>query len=327
MRSSRLLTLLLTLVLLAGLASPAHAARTHVVKSGETLSTIAAAYGVSTAQLARANKLRDADLVRKGQKLLVPDKAGSFIEHRVARGESLDKLAKRYRVTVAEIRAYNVLRDPDHIVIGQVLRIPVLAPVAPPPSIARTNPPPAQSAPNPPRSAPPPPRPADPRRMLPAAIQAEVDAVRVAPGRWQHIVIHHSATDEGSGKGMDRYHREERHMENGLAYHFAIGNGNGMPDGEIYVSKRWREQLDGGHLAIPALNANSLGICLVGDFQKSRPTTRQLDALEALIRALERRTGLGVRAVTTHKLIHKQHTQCPGRHFPTDAFIKRLKQP
>ena len=45
-------------------------------------------------------------------------------------------------------------------------------------------------------------------------------------------------------KGMDRYHRDERHMEHGLAYHFVIGNGNGMGDGEIGVGQRWIEDLN-----------------------------------------------------------------------------------
>ena len=116
-------------------------------------------------------------------------------------------------------------------------------------------------------------------------------------------------------------------MENGLAYHFVIGNGHGMRDGEIYIGRRWTEQLDGGHLAIPALNANSLGICLVGDFSKTKPTAQQLDALEALCRGLMRKTRVTRENVTTHRLIHPKHTQCPGQYFPTAAFSKRLAQP
>lgn len=285
-------------------AMPAAAARTHVVKRGETLTAIAARYKVDIAALARANKLKDRDVLRRGQRLIIPVETETFVEHKVRRGETLAVLAKRYQCSVADIRAHNTLADPDLIVVGQVLRIP----------IAGGHPGGTTSRP-------------DPSRQLPAHVQAVIDGTRVRSGRWRHIVIHHSATLVGSGKSMDRYHREERHMENGLAYHFVIGNGHGMGDGEIYIGNRWSKQLPGGHLAIEALNQISLGICLVGDFEKKAPTRRQLDSLEALIRALEKKLGLTTSAVTSHRLIHPKHTKCPGRHFPFDAFVQRLRRP
>lgn len=45
----------------------------HVVKSGETLSAIASAYGTTTKAIIRANKMRDADMLRVGQKLFIPE--------------------------------------------------------------------------------------------------------------------------------------------------------------------------------------------------------------------------------------------------------------
>jgi LysM repeat protein len=287
-------------------------ARTHVVQRGETLTAIAAKYGLDLATLARANKLRDQHALRRGQKLQIPVSTTVFVEHRVARGDALATIASRYRCSVADLRAHNALVDPDHIVIGQVLKVPI-APAArgtvqaPPPTSERSH--------------------AGPGRKVPAHVQAAIDRTAVRAGAWQNIVIHHSATREGSGKGMDRYHREERHMENGLAYHFVIGNGNGMGDGEIYVGARWTKQLPGGHLAIEALNEISLGVCLVGDFEKRAPTRRQLDNLEALVRALQKKTAPKSATVTSHRRIHPRHTKCPGRHFPMDAFLQRLQRP
>lgn len=46
--------------------------RTHVVESGETLTEIAARYGVTAAELQRANELSDPDRIRVGQTLTVP---------------------------------------------------------------------------------------------------------------------------------------------------------------------------------------------------------------------------------------------------------------
>lgn len=45
----------------------------HEVKPGESLSTIAAAYGVRISAIVEANQLRDAHMIRVGQKLFVPE--------------------------------------------------------------------------------------------------------------------------------------------------------------------------------------------------------------------------------------------------------------
>jgi len=115
-------------------------------------------------------------------------------------------------------------------------------------------------------------------------------------------------------------------MENGLAYHFVIGNGRGLGDGEVAVGKRWVKQLDGGHLAIEELNRNSLGICLIGNFEKDHPTTKQMVSLKALVAALMSRCNLSSAAVTTHRQIHPNHTECPGRNFPTKRFMQSLNR-
>ncbi len=293
-------------------ADPGTPGQVHTVQRRDTLSSIAAAYGVTVRDLARANNLRDADLLHPGQKLRIPQGAPAFIEHSVKKGESLAVIASRYKVALADIRAANTLKNPDLISPGQVLRIP-----ASDTALAESEPAKRPAAAAPATS--------DPRHRLPVAIRAAIDSAKVDRGRWKNIVIHHSGTSVGSGKGMDRYHREERHMENGLAYHFVIGNGRGMTDGSIFVGRRWNEQLDGGHVASQELNHISIGICLVGDFESRPPTRRQMESLEALVRALMQRTGLSYTAFTTHRLIHPRHTLCPGKHFPTEHFRQSLR--
>src|SRR5689334_10628503 len=46
---------------------------------------------------------------------------------------------------------------------------------------------------------------------------------------WRYVVVHHSAGPSGNAAEFDKFHREEKHWENGLGYHFVIGNGNGSP--------------------------------------------------------------------------------------------------
>lgn len=159
---------------------------------------------------------------------------------------------------------------------------------------------------------------------LAPAVANAITKANVRKGRWKYIVIHHSGTPSATVKGMDEYHRNTRHMENGLAYHFVIGNGHGMKDGEVAVGKRWVQQLDGGHLASASLNAVSLGICLTGHFDQSPPTSKQLESLQALVEALRKRCNLKVSSIRTHQQINPIGTRCPGQLFDLKKFVKRL---
>jgi LysM repeat protein len=213
--------------------------------------------------------------------------------------DTLTGIARQHGVTVAALAQQNGIKSSATIYAGQRLIIP-----------GKT----AATA----RSAPP---------KLTSAIQQSITAAPVKTGRWKNIIIHHAAVKEGTLKSLDRYHREERRMENGLAYHFLIGNGNGLGDGVIAVGNRWKKQLDGGHLASVAQNRTAIGICLIGNFDQTKPTAKQLQSLEALSRALMKRCQLPASAVKTHQQINVIHTRCPGRLFPTKEFLGKLKQP
>jgi chromosome segregation ATPase len=54
-------------------AAPARGGATHTVRAGETLTAIAARYGVSVKALLDKNQLSDADSLREGQKLAIPE--------------------------------------------------------------------------------------------------------------------------------------------------------------------------------------------------------------------------------------------------------------
>lgn len=218
-------------------------------------------------------------------------------------GDTLYGIARNHGVTPARLAERNGLSKNYYVRAGQRLIIPDKTEATRPVTKAA------------------------PKLSLPATVQQAIDKVQVKPGRWKYIVIHHSAVDTGTVKGMDRYHREVRHMENGLAYHFVIGNGSGMGDGEIGIGSRWTKQLDGGHVTSERQNQISLGICLVGNFDRHAPTPKQLDRLETLVRALMRRCGLPPEAVKTHQQINILYTRCPGRHFPTESFARRLRAP
>jgi len=60
----------------SAMAAPA-CSQTHIVRRGETLSTIAQSYGMTTSELATANTLRNYDFIYVGQTLCVPTAGGS----------------------------------------------------------------------------------------------------------------------------------------------------------------------------------------------------------------------------------------------------------
>jgi hypothetical protein len=154
---------------------------------------------------------------------------------------------------------------------------------------------------------------------LNASTRAAIDHAPVRHGRWKYIIVHNSGTREGNARVFNIYHLRVRHMKNGLAYHFVIGDGHGSGDGQIEIGHRWTAQLNGGHVASDYLNDISLGICLVGDFNRDLPTQAQIGALEELIDYLRIRVGKtqGHRAIVyAHKEINPRPTDCPGDRFP-----------
>jgi N-acetylmuramoyl-L-alanine amidase len=162
-------------------------------------------------------------------------------------------------------------------------------------------------------------------RYLSNSVRREIDRAPVMRRRWQFIVVHNSGTRQGSARIFDYYHRRVRRMQNGLAYHFVIGNGTSTGDGEIEVGDRWRRQINGGHVHSDYLNNIALGICLVGDFNRDQPTRRQLDACEELINYLRKRCG----KIDAHYAVVRPHrdvnppqwaTDCPGDAFPYSWF-------
>jgi hypothetical protein len=154
---------------------------------------------------------------------------------------------------------------------------------------------------------------------LTPSVRAAIDNAKVKKGRWKYIVVHNSGTRQGNAHAFDIYHRNVRHMPNGLAYHFVIGNGHSSGNGEIEIGNRWTRQINGGHVASDYLNNIALGICLVGDFNRDLPTQAQEAALTELINYLRKRCGR-VKGhdiiVRGHKQINPKPTDCPGDRFP-----------
>ncbi|MCP4365605.1 MAG: N-acetylmuramoyl-L-alanine amidase [Planctomycetes bacterium] len=163
----------------------------------------------------------------------------------------------------------------------------------------------------------------------PPAIDIEaLSRTDVAERDWKYVVIHHSATPDGSAEVFDDFHRHKRGWKNGLGYHFVIGNGTLSEDGEIEVGRRWTKQLSGAHAGDRYFNRKGIGICLVGNFDEDEaegPTERQLDSLEQMVRHLCERYDIPISRVIMHKDVVENHTVCPGKNFPEAELRHRLR--
>jgi len=137
---------------------------------------------------------------------------------------------------------------------------------------------------------------------------------------WKYIVLHHTASEKANVESIHEEHIKRKDANGnpwlGIGYHFVIGNGNGMPDGEVEPTFRWRQQLQGAHAGStnPAYNQQGIGICLVGNFENHAPTTAQIAAMRTLVRTLKSNYRVTSKNVIGHRDVRA--TECPGKLFP-----------
>ena len=102
---------------------------TYVVKSGNTLSGIAARFGTTVQYLARINGISNPNLIYPGQILKIGASGVSAQGGRgtttyvVKYGDTLSGIALRFGTTVADLVELNDISNPNLIYAGQVLKV------------------------------------------------------------------------------------------------------------------------------------------------------------------------------------------------------------
>lgn len=108
----------------------------HVVKNGETLSTISWKYGVPVASIAKANNISNVNRISVGTRLLIPygrrmssadiegDSGRKKIVYVVRAGDTLWQIGKRYNITLDKIKEWNTnFSSRENIYPGERLSI------------------------------------------------------------------------------------------------------------------------------------------------------------------------------------------------------------
>lgn len=106
----------------------------HIIESGETMWGITRKYGVSEAKLKSLNPILDTGFpagvvikipVEEIEKTVAkPVNEAAFTKHLVERRETLYGLAKKYDLTIQEIKKYNPVLETRNLVYGEIILIP-----------------------------------------------------------------------------------------------------------------------------------------------------------------------------------------------------------
>lgn len=133
----------------------AHAGEHATVEPGDTLSVVARSYGVETSVLRQLNNLDDADYIRAGQQLALPDISlttdmpqlgdstseeaepsrfapiiTNLVDYLVQPGDSLSSIAQAHRISLVLLVEINNISPMQRLVPGQILRAPAISATA-----------------------------------------------------------------------------------------------------------------------------------------------------------------------------------------------------
>lgn len=94
----------------------------YVVREGDTLSQIGVMFNVSANTIRWANDLSRNEAIQPGQTLVILPISG--VRHTVAKGDTLQSIAKKYKADLEEILSFNNLSAGMTLSVGEVVVVP-----------------------------------------------------------------------------------------------------------------------------------------------------------------------------------------------------------
>jgi N-acetylmuramoyl-L-alanine amidase len=140
--------------------------------------------------------------------------------------------------------------------------------------------------------------------------------------RPQLIVIHHTERNNDFPLFVRWRHKYLRGWDD-IGYHYLIGNKRPFTrDGKIYSGRS--ESVPGAHAR--GYNFNSIGICLIGNFNKTVPSEKQMNALVSLARQRMAFYRIPVENILGHAELPGAKKSCPGRNIDMSEVRLSIKQ-
>ena len=98
---------------------------TYIVKSGDTLSGIAAKYGTTYQVLAAYNNISNPNLIYVGQVIKIPNSNNNTSEqyYTIQYGDTLSGIAAKFGTSVTQLCNWNNISNPNRIYAGNTIRV------------------------------------------------------------------------------------------------------------------------------------------------------------------------------------------------------------
>jgi len=100
----------------------------HVVKKGDTLSSISKKYSIKKESIIKVNKLLDENYIFIGQNLkiienLIPTNKNNTYYHEIKKGENLTEVASKYNIPLNKLLEINDIENQNILEVGTKLRL------------------------------------------------------------------------------------------------------------------------------------------------------------------------------------------------------------
>jgi N-acetylmuramoyl-L-alanine amidase len=131
-----------------------------------------------------------------------------------------------------------------------------------------------------------------------------------------YIIVHHSESPDGATldwSAIRRYHIDHNGWQD-IGYHYGVEKINGVV--EVLVG-RMQDQ-NGAHCNDAGMNHQSLGICVVGNYDLAPPSLEVWNKTITLVASLCRVFSIPVENIKGHRDYHDK--TCPGTQFNLDTF-------